>query len=327
VAARGKEVEVRIAMGMIGRIKSLVPAGIKRNIKRRIGPEAAIAVQLARLLPEIVCVDVGASYFPHAAWHVYLESPRVRWVAVEPNEANLGYLKSWPWPCHVTACTTGLSREGGPKTLHVTAVDSGSSLLEPVIAPSMKHRIRNLGYFFPLRRVLIDTLTLASVIDGQSTKAPVVVKLDTQGTELEILLSAEDALAARRIVGIEMESTLLADPVMRSSGKFWHACRELEALGFELLHLRPIEGVSLLGKTMASGRRYVNECDAVFALRRDVLATLPIDHRLAALAFYATNRFHEETIALIDDDVEVATALRAGGADLRALLALLRRCA
>jgi FkbM family methyltransferase len=314
-------------MGVIGRLKSLVPAGIKRGIKRRVGPAAAVAVRLSPHLPEVICVDVGASYYPHPAWRVFLESPRTRWVAVEPNQANLGYLQSWPWPCHVTACDTGLSRTGGLQTLHVTAVDSGSSLLEPVIPPSLAHRIRNLDYFFPLRRVPIDTLTLAAVIDGQPAGAPVLVKLDTQGTELDILLGARDALAERRIVGVEMESTLHADPLMRGAGKFWHACRDLEALGFELLHVRPIEGGSRLGKTPTSGRRYLNECDALFALRRDVLAALPVERRLAALGFYATNAFYEESLALIEDDAELAAALRGSGADLDALQALLRRFA
>lgn len=314
-------------MGVIGLLKGLVPAGIKRRIKRRVGPAGAVAALLAPHLPEVICVDVGASYYPHPAWRVFLESPRTRWVAVEPNRANLGYLQSWPWPCSVAACTTGLSRTGGPQTLHVTAVDSGSSLLEPVITPSLAHRVRNLDYFFPMRRVSIDTLTLAAVIDGQSSGAPVLVKLDTQGTELDILLGAGDALADRRIVGIEMESTLHADPLMRGAGKFWHACRDLEALGFELLHIRPIEGSSRLDKTSTSGRRYLNECDALFALRRDVLAALPIERRLAALGFYATNAFYEEALALIEDDAKVAAALRAGGADLAAVQALLRRCA
>jgi hypothetical protein len=220
-----------------------------------------------------------------------------------------------------------LSRHGGTQTLQVTAVDSGSSLLEPVIPPSLAHRIRNLDYFFPLRRVPIETLTLAQVIDGQSASAPVLVKLDTQGSELDILLGASQALAARRIVGVEMESTLHADPLMRGAGKFWQACRDLEAQGFELLHLRPIEGGSLLGKPQTAGRRWLNECDAIFALRRDVLAALPVERRLVALGFYATNAFFEEALALVEDDTEVAAALRVAGADLPALQALLRRCA
>jgi hypothetical protein len=155
----------------------------------------------------------------------------------------------------------------------------------------------------------------------------VVVKLDTQGTELDIVLGAQAALAARRIVGIEMESTLHADPVMRGAGKFWQACRDLEALGFELLHVQPIEGGTRLGSSRTGGRRFLNECDALFALRRDVLAGMPVDHRLAALGFYATNAFYEEALALIEDDAEIVAALRHNGADLPALLALLRRYA
>jgi FkbM family methyltransferase len=314
-------------MGMIDSLKQLVPAGLKRGLKRRVGPEARLARALAPHLPEVVCIDVGASYYPHPAWQVFRESPRTRWVAVEPNEGNLGYLRDWPWRCRVTACTTGLSRDGGRQVLHVTNIDSGSSLLEPSITPSMAHRMRDLDYFFPLRKVEIETETLQHVIDSQSEMAPVMVKLDTQGTELDILLGAEAALRERRIVGVEMESTLHADPVMRGAGKFWHACRDLEALGFELLHVRPIEGGSRLTPARSNGRRFLNECDAVFALRRDVLSALPPERRQAALGFYAAHRFFEEALALIEEDAELAATMRSGGADLPALVALLRHCA
>lgn len=289
------------------------------RIRRRNSPQARLTRALSPFLPESVCVDVGASYYPHTRWQLFLSAPRTRWVAVEPNQANLGYLAQWAWPCQVSSVTTGLSQHGGRQTLHVTHVDSGSSLLPPVILPSMRSRVRNLDYFFPVREVPIDTKTLAEVIDAQASSGPVFVKLDTQGSELAILAGAQRLLAAQRIVGIESEFTLLAQPFMQGSGKFWEACQVLEGLGFELLHVKPIYGPSRFGQAQPRGLTYLNECDAVFALRPDIAAGLPPDYRAALLAFYLSYGFHEEALALLEDDTGLAAHLTAQGCDLGAL--------
>lgn len=313
-------------MSLLSAIKRAVPEPVKQ-LARSTRPEYRLARVLSRHLPNVTCIDVGASYYPHIKWRVLLESPRTHWVAVEPNEANIGYVRSWVYPSQVEAVTTGLSEHGGTQTLYITHVDSGSSLLEPVIAPSVKHRVLDLDYFFPLRKVQIDTLTLADVIARSPADSPVFVKLDTQGTELSILRGAAPYLEQRRIVGIEMEATLLAQPVMSGAGKFWEACGYLEDQGFELLHVKPIPGLSRFGKPVSRGNRYLNECDAVFALRRDIAATLPVNARTALGAFYLCNHLFEEAYALLEEDDEVRESLRASGCDTAALMTLLRHLA
>ena len=130
-------------------VRRLIPQAAKNFLRQRTLPWR-VSKLLSPHLPVLICVDVGASYYPHGKWLMFLNAPRTQWLAVEPNEANIGYVKSWGWPSHVSACTTGLSREGGVRTLYVTNVDSGSSLLPPEITSSMKHRVTNLGYFFPV---------------------------------------------------------------------------------------------------------------------------------------------------------------------------------
>ena len=73
-------------MDLIRRAKALIPASLKRHLRR----EAALENALAPFLPEVVCIDVGASYYPHPAWRVFLASGRARWVAVEPNDLDVG---------------------------------------------------------------------------------------------------------------------------------------------------------------------------------------------------------------------------------------------
>lgn len=306
-------------------MRRLLPSALKRWL-RGFSPLSRLLAQLSPYLPAVVCVDVGASYYPHAKWRVFLESARTRWIAVEPNTANLAYLRSWPWPSQVSAVTTGLSQHGGPQVLHVTNVDSGSSLLEPVITDGMAQRIQNHGYFFPFQKRQIDTLTLAQVLADTDPDAPVFVKLDTQGTELSILAGAEALLRSRRIVGIELESTLQAQPIMQGAGKFWQACQYLEGLGFELLHIKPIYGPSRFGTTAVRGHTFLNECDAVFALRPDVATPLATEVRVALLGFYISNGFFEESVSLLGD-VQVRAFLDQRGCDCTRLIQTLRAIA
>jgi FkbM family methyltransferase len=299
-------------------LRRAVPEPIKR-LARRLTRDARLARALTPYLPELVCVDVGASYFPHAKWRLFLQSARTHWIAVEPNQDNLGYTKSWAWPSRISCRTTGLSREGGRQTLYVTNVDSGSSLLEPVVSESMSRRMLHLDYLFPVRTREIETVTLAQVLDGVDPGAPSFVKLDTQGTELSILSGAEQLIRSRRIMGIELEATLLAQPVMRGSGRFWQACQYLEDLGLELLQVHPIYGPTRFGVQRPRGVTYLNECDAVFAVRADIARTLSTEQRTGLLVFYLCNRLFEEALMLLADDGAVSTYLSGRGCDLQSL--------
>jgi FkbM family methyltransferase len=260
-------------------------AAVISRLRRPFSANTRLARVLRDVLPPFVCVDVGASYYPHRKWDLFIQSPGTRWIAVEPNFANADYVRTWPWKSTATLCATGLSREGGRQTLYVTNIDSGSSLLPPIVPESMKHRVRNHDYFFPVRELEIDTLTLTQVIQDAGGDAPAFVKLDTQGTELSILQGADALLRAHRIAGIELESTMLAQPIMRGSGKFWQVCQYLEERGYELLHVKPIHGGSRFGKSSLKG----------------------------------SYRLFEEALSLLDDDAEMAGRLKERGCDIASL--------
>ena len=304
-------------------LRRAIPQSLKNFLRQRSTPWR-ISALLSPYLPASICIDVGASYYPHAKWLVFLNAPRTHWLAVEPNDANLGYLAAWAWPCKVSACTTGLSQTGGTQTLYVTHVDTGSSLLMPEIGPAMQHRIKNLDYFFPLRERPIETITLQKAQQEAPQDLPIFVKLDTQGTELSILQGAQGLFDARRIVGIELESTLQAQPVMKGAGKFWQACAFLEERGFELLFVKPIHAVGRSGLWRPRSLRFLNECDAVFAVRQDVALGLPVGHRASLLAFYLTNTFHEEGLSLLDADADLRALLAAQGCPVDRLRATLK---
>lgn len=304
-------------------INSLLPRSLKTFLRRR-KISWRLATELRSGLPNTLCVDVGASYYPHTKWLVFLNSPNTQWLVVEPNTANLGYVKSWTWPCQIDQYPTGLSRDGGKQTLYVTNVDSGSSLLPPEIPEGMRHRVSNLDYFFPVFEKEIETITLAQAVATYPVDAPIMVKLDTQGTELSILMGAHSLFENHRIIGIEMESTLLATPVMKGSGRFWQACEFLEAQGFELLHIKPIAASPRIGRVRHGTNTYLNECDAVFAVRPDIAALLPVQHRVALFGFYLTYQFYEEGLSLLERDVTVRKYLEARGVSPEELKGMLK---
>lgn len=305
---------------MFARLK--VPFALKRWMRSR-SRRRRVGRALSPHLPPTVCIDVGASYYPHVRWEVFLDAPETRWLAVEPNEKNIGYVHDWPYACKVRARTTGLSRYGGEQTLYITNVDSGSSLLPPVIPEGMRHRVRKLDYFFPVIERRIGTLTVLEAIDDLASGAPICIKLDTQGTELSILQGGQALFDQQLIVGIEMEATLLAEPLMLGSGKFWQACQYLEAQGMELLHLNLIPAVGRRGRIAKGRNTYMSECDAVFAIRPDLAAGLPVGRRASLLAFYATNLFFEEALSLLQRDVELEALLSHRGCDTGHLRAIL----
>ena len=43
----------------------------------------------SEIMPELMCIDVGASYYPHPKWKLFINSINTLWVAVEPNEKML----------------------------------------------------------------------------------------------------------------------------------------------------------------------------------------------------------------------------------------------
>jgi FkbM family methyltransferase len=310
-----------IKHGITQQLRRWLPTPIKQRLKRVLGranapnkakePSATEALSLC--MPEVICVDVGASYFPHTAWGLFLRSPNTHWLAVEPNLKNLEYIDHWPHASRVRKMPFGLSREGGLQTLYVTNVDSGSSLLEPDLNVNVAHRLPDTGYFFPLKPVQVCTITLSEVIGKIGVDAPIFVKLDTQGTELDILKGAQLYFENNAVIGIELESTMQSRPFMRGAGKFWEACQYLEDQGFELLGIKPIEFQSVFGETGREGKRVLNECDAIFALRRDIIKELPTEHRLALFGFYLTNEFFEEALSLFKTDHLLSASLQNHG--------------
>ena len=256
--------------------------------------------EISKLLPGTSCIDIGASYYPHPAWEIFRKSKNTFWVAVEPNKQNLFYLREWNYPAKVIPVEMGLSEQGGEQILHVTNVDSGSSLYEPVIESNMEHRIPSKDYFFPLKKVEIDTLTINDVVKKLDSSAnPITIKIDTQGTEFSILRALDENVIKTRLICIDLESTLLATPLMKGSSHFFEIQEFFQRFGFELVYFKPIPLLSPLSNNKLKGSTILNECDAVFLLRSDEIKKRSVDFQLSMVGCYISYALYGEALVLL----------------------------
>jgi FkbM family methyltransferase len=281
-----------------------------------------LTAEVSVALPKLTCIDVGASYYPHPQWEIFRKSAHTEWVAVEPNSDNLFYLKQWNWPSVPKAINTGVSEQGGELTLYITNVDTGSSLLKPHIGPNMEHRILSKDYFFPLREVRINTITLETVINGLENKGPILIKLDTQGTEFSILKGLSHK-SLQRVICVEFENTLLARPFMSNSAPFYEPFAYFQERGFELVYMKPIELNAPIVKKSLKSRYVLNECDAVFMLRTDLAKERGIDIQLALIGGYISYHLYGEALHMLQyllTQKDCSTQLRAQVSSMIGLL-------
>ena len=89
-----------------------------------------------------------------------------------------------------------LAGNEGPRTLYATNVPTGSSLLRPGSEAGLDFTPHD--YFFPAREVIVQTRRLDGVLDEAGLARADALKLDTQGTELEILRGWAHAYSTAR---------------------------------------------------------------------------------------------------------------------------------
>jgi len=280
---------------------------------------------ISKMVPPCLVIDIGAAWFAHGRWRLFKFAADARWVLIDPNVESLAYADSWPYPSTVTTVPVAVSSSDGPITLHVTNTPTGSSTYLPAVPEAMSERISQAGrdYFFPMRSTVVDALSLHTILADCHPRAPGLVKLDTQGSELDILQSVEPWLLDGSIVGVELEATLLACPLYEGVPHFWQIQAWFEGLGWELLSLHVIEAPAQ--GSMRDSRSYVAECDAVFAPRRDTAAQMNDSARTVLLSFYVANGLYAEAENLLESDDALRDALESRSVDVNHLRDLLRR--
>lgn len=275
------------------------------------------------LLEDTYAFDVGASYFPHIHWNVIRNSTRSTWVSADPNADNLSYLSNWEklYCSKLLIVPYGLSGTPGSHVLYKTNIDSGSSLYEPKINSDWLHRVDE-AYYFPFVKKDILCKTLNEVVDSFenfSNQSSLWIKLDTQGSELEILKGLDLNCYRQNIVVIEVECTLQRIPIMSNSAKISELVKFLENQNMEIAVFDPIQAKLpfALSPLLANKRYMLNECDIVFTLSPSfALSYRPLGHNLSLISAYISYKLYYEachhaklTLKKFKNELDNSTAL------------------
>jgi FkbM family methyltransferase len=290
----------------------------------------SISAELAALLgDEPLCLaDVGASYFLSDTWNPLVPLPQARFVLFDPVGQNLAYASQLPRE-RVTVVPAALSREGGAAEFFLAHVDSGSSLLPPHPQPGRPPLDHD--YFFPLKVLDIPTTTLASCFDRHGVETVHAIKLDTQGSELEIVKGL-DARRLDQLLLAELEVTMDTHVSHLGAARLPEVITHFEAAGFRWVNTRiarkSLARSGCVGPAYAATLGAQHECDVLFV--RNLLAgpSRPrqqlhraLRQQLTLLCAYYLHGEALETLAL------AAPLLPGQGALVAALEQAIRRCA
>jgi FkbM family methyltransferase len=175
----------------------------------------------------ITLVDVGARGGLDKRWRPFYPSLRV--VGFEPDPAECARLNERQWPYQVRFLPIALgARDGEVATLYVCKQPGCSSLLRP--NPAI---CQQFAYGLNLDVVGEFQLTL-SRLDTVCDVQPDVLKVDTQGTEIDVLRGAEKLLERTRAVELEVEFV----PQYQDQALFADVDAYMRSRGFTLRGLR-----------------------------------------------------------------------------------------
>ena len=260
--------------------------------------------KIISLFDNHVLVDVGASYFSPKTWNLALKSPSSRLIAIDPNGDNLDYLK-YNNQAKVTLIREAVGRRLESRILYKTPTDSGSSLYRPRLSQEfkLKSRVGADRGLFPYQEIEITTVPLLDAIGELSDNDLLWIKLDTQGTELEILEGSRELLIDDRTTLVEMEVSLMADPVMEGSAKLPNVVIFMESCGFEMTHINVIHSNSQANSIKPYIKRgYLAECDVLFTRRLINFQEWPIQRKIAIFLAYISYGLVDLAIRVANND-------------------------
>jgi FkbM family methyltransferase len=187
---------------------------------------------LASLDEKIVYVDVGSrSGVNHVLSKLALEG-LIQVVGFEPDRSEcerLGYNQS-----HIKHYPYALGSEDTTREFFITKHLGASSFYKPNMEVLKSYPVRDC--FEVERTTQIKITTLDKLVEQKEIAQPHLLKIDTQGFELEILKGGRETL--KGVYGIQLEAHL--EPIYEGQALFPEIKEYLEGLGFTWIGVLPI---------------------------------------------------------------------------------------
>jgi FkbM family methyltransferase len=240
---------------------------------------------------KLFLVDVGAAEGIQPRWLPF--APLIKGVGFEPNPVEFEKLKSSADVHWVNAAVAG---SDGPRTIHLTRIYNNSSLLVPNLELIEQLEWSDHADCFDIvSNVEVNCVTLDH---AAAHLHPCFLKLDTQGSEREILLASQQILD-EDLVMIEVEVAF--SELYESQPQFCDIDRLIRAHGFylqDLANLLFIKPRGLGGVGGPKGR--LIQADALYYKRPELLVEAS-DRRIAgALVSYMAYGYPELGLQLLD---------------------------
>lgn len=173
-------------------------------------------------------VDIGAKGGFEEYWDLY--SDQIRLLGFEPNTAEYKKLAEKKETGR-RYFPTALSNKKGHRILRVYELAAATSFLKPNF--QFLNRLPSSESFNLKKKISVPTDTLDSIARSANLGAVDFIKLDTQGTELEILWGAKRTL--RSMLGLTVECAF--NHFYEKETTFNDVDRFLKSLGFSLFGL------------------------------------------------------------------------------------------
>ncbi len=177
----------------------------------------------------LVVVDVGAARGIHPKWRSFL--PHVTVIGFEPDERSFRELEQTE---NVKYVQSALHREKGDQVFHLCRKPTNSSIYPP--NREWLAQFPDPERFDVLETVPMACVSLEDALSGIAVDRMDFIKLDTQGSELDILEGAGPFLDD--CIGIEVEVEF--SPLYRGARLFHEVDAFLHDKGFELFDLRRV---------------------------------------------------------------------------------------
>lgn len=244
-------------------------------------------------------VDVGASGGIHERWTRF--APLLLTVGFEPDPAEFAKLRQTEESRWFNCALAGAC---GARTLYVTQSQSNTSLLRPNRALLDRLQYENVedpkGHDI-IKEIPVECMTLDDICSSLNVR-PDFIKLDTQGTELEILQGGAHTLDDALIVEVEVEFARLYEnqPLFADVHAFMrdHGFMLLDLGNFLYVKPRGMAGVGgPKGRLIDGDALYVKEVSG----RAAALFQQGPGKVAAALAGYLAYGYPELSLVLIDE--------------------------
>jgi FkbM family methyltransferase len=196
-------------------------------------PEPRGALDTLLIAAGFVLIDIGARGPSHGPWRRL--APYAHLVACEPDPDEAHRLEravDAPRWRRLTVVREAMAARAAEASLHVTSHRGMSSLLWPDAAVAARYGLA--AEFTVERNVSVATLPLDVAAERHGFSDACFLKLDTQGTELEILRSGERLLRGS-VLGVYLE--VLVQRFYHGQSSFAQLDGHLDERGFVLVDL------------------------------------------------------------------------------------------